>query len=218
MKSIRPLAVICLLVSFTPVGFAVFAAGTAGGSAAPQVPSAAPAAPPSGPLLNPKQPQDGLLTGGFAGPEGFPVLAGEGYKTYIDLRSDAEVTPEQSAAAVAAGLRLERIPIAGEGDLNLASARALDTLLADRSLYPVVVACGSGNRVGALLALRAFWLDGATAEAALELGRRAGLTKMEPSVRILLGLPPTPVPEVPAPAPQVAPPADRSPQSSSARS
>jgi hypothetical protein len=41
--------------------------------------------------------------------------------------------------------------------------------------------CGSGNRVGALLALRESQ-DGADDESALEYGRSAGLTKLEPVV------------------------------------
>ena len=166
------------------------------GAAAAQGPPAAPAAPAPGPLLNPMHPLERVLTGGFAGPESYSALAGEGYKTYIDLRSEAERAADASAPTPP-GLRIEHLPVAGEADLNLATARALDKLLDDPALYPVVVACGSGNRVGALLALRAFWLDGASPEAALDLGRKAGLTKMEPTVRILLGLPPT----APAPAP-----------------
>jgi hypothetical protein len=46
-----------------------------------------------------------------------------------------------------------------------------------------LVHCGSSNRVGALLALRAAWLKGATLEAALAAGRSAGLTGLESAVR-----------------------------------
>lgn len=142
----------------------------------------------AGTLLNPRQPIDGVLTGGFTTVESFSRLAEQGYKTYVDLRTDAEITPGIAAAAHAAGLEYRRLAIAGEGDLDLATARALDALLDDRSAYPLAVACASGNRVGALFAAKAFWLDGATGEQALDLGRRAGLTKLEPSVRLLLGL------------------------------
>jgi hypothetical protein len=61
-----------------------------------------------------------------------------------------------------------------------------------------VIACASGNRVGALLALREFWLEDAEPEAALALGKAAGLTRLEPSVRLLLGLPPAPPATPPA--------------------
>ena len=95
----------------------------------------------------------------------------------------------------------ERLPIAGDADLDLATARALDALLDDPARYPVAVVCASGNRSGALLAVEGFWLDGRPAEEALGLGRSAGLTRLEPSVRLLLGLPP-----LPPPAPAAAPP------------
>ena len=46
----------------------------------------------------------------------------------------------------------------------------------------------SGNRVGALFALRAHWLQGLPAVEALAVGRRYGLTKLEPLVMQILAL------------------------------
>ncbi len=100
------------------------------------------------------------------------------------------------------GLVYERIPVRGDADLNLGSARELEALLDERTRYPVAIVCASGNRVGALLAVRAYWLQGSTAESALALGRAAGLTRLEPSVRRLLGLAPAPDP---APTPIATP-------------
>jgi protein tyrosine phosphatase (PTP) superfamily phosphohydrolase (DUF442 family) len=152
----------------------------------------APAVQPAAPLLaNEHHPLPEIATGGApASAEGFQALARAGYRTFVDLRSDAEVTPEIQAAAEAAGLHYRRIPITRDEDLHLGTARALAALLDERSNYPVAIACASGNRVGALLAVKAFWLDGASSEEALALGLRAGLTRLEPSVRSLLGLPP----------------------------
>ena len=48
---------------------------------------------------------------------------------------------------------------------------------------PVLLHCGSGNRVGALLALAAFHVDGRPADAALQYGLDSGLTRLEPVVR-----------------------------------
>ena len=156
-------------------------------------------------LTNERHPLPGTLTGGVPAEADLPTLfqrlAGAGARTFVDLRSDAEVKPGTDAAALAAGVDYQRVPIGGEADLDLGSARALGTLLDDWSRYPVVVACGSGNRAGALLAMRGFWLDGMPAEAALALGHAAGLTKLEPSVRQLLGLPPMPPMPLAAPAP-----------------
>jgi len=173
---------------------------------AAETPAAAEPAPtptPTPVLVNERHPLPRVLTGGMpAGAAGFQEIAGAGTRTFVDLRSDSEVTPETRAAAEAAGLAYERVPVRGETDLDLASARALDALLDDQARYPVAIVCSSGNRVGALLALRAFWLEGATPESALALGRAAGLTRLEPSVRSLLGLPPAPDPTAaPSPTP-----------------
>ncbi len=160
--------------------------------------SAAHAAEPSpsptpGILVNERHPFPGVRTGGLpAGAPEFQRLAGSGVRTVIDLRSNPEVAPETRSAAEAAGIAYERVPVKGDADLDLESARALDSLLDDRTLYPVAIVCSSGNRVGALLAVRAFWLDGSKPESALALGRAAGLTRLEPSVRLLLGLSPVP--------------------------
>ncbi len=50
----------------------------------------------------------------------------------------------------------------------------------------VLVHCGSSNRVGALLALRAFYHEGATVEEAMDIGAVAGMTRMTDAVRAKL--------------------------------
>jgi protein tyrosine phosphatase (PTP) superfamily phosphohydrolase (DUF442 family) len=47
---------------------------------------------------------------------------------------------------------------------------------------PVLVMCNSSNRVGALFALKARFLDGKTAEAAILVGKACGLAKAEAAV------------------------------------
>ena len=179
----------------------LLAVGALAESQAPVPPAPAAPSPTPAPtlLLNERHPLPGTLTGGLpAGEEAasvYQALAHAGVKTVIDMRAEAELPIGTELLAAAAGLDYRRLPVAGEADLDLATARALDLLLDDWNRYPVALACGSGNRAGALLAVRAFWLDREHPEAALDLGRRAGLTKLEPAVRLLLGLPPLPPPE-----------------------
>ncbi|MGB5353711.1 MAG: hypothetical protein WBN32_08890, partial [Woeseia sp.] len=71
--------------------------------------------------------------------------------------------------------------IAGPDDVTFENAAKLDALLAEFA-GPVLLHCGSGNRVGALFALRAK-AAGLSNEQALEVGRRAGLTQLEEQVR-----------------------------------
>jgi protein tyrosine phosphatase (PTP) superfamily phosphohydrolase (DUF442 family) len=161
-------------------------------------PPDAAAAPPA--LLNAREPLPGVRTGGVAeNPAIFATLAAEGFRLVVDLRSTRDPIGDAPATAAAAGLDYVAIPIAGEADLDLGAARALDAVLDDAARGPAVVVCSSGNRSGALLAVRAFWLDRMPAAEALALGQRAGLTRLEPSVRTLLGLPPMPTAESPPP-------------------
>jgi len=183
------------------IAFAGLAAllSTALGAQPPASPAAQPPIVPL--LLNARQPVPGLLSGGSTkAADEFSRLSTEGYRKYVDLRTDKEVTPGIRTAAEAAGLVYARLPVGGEAELDLASARALHELLHGPQPAPTALVCASGNRSGALLALEAFWLHGTAAAEALELGKRAGLTRLEPSVRALLGLPPLPEAS-PAPAP-----------------
>jgi protein tyrosine phosphatase (PTP) superfamily phosphohydrolase (DUF442 family) len=64
--------------------------------------------------------------------------------------------------------------------VSYANAGALDKLLAELP-KPVLVHCSTGNRAGALLALRAK-ANGADARSALELGVANGLAGLKPVV------------------------------------
>jgi|OpeIllAssembly_1097287.scaffolds.fasta_scaffold305434_2 protein tyrosine phosphatase (PTP) superfamily phosphohydrolase (DUF442 family) len=183
------------------LALALLALGSAGAPAQSTAPGAGPDAPALA-LPNQRDPLPGVRTGGMpASPEAWRALAEDGFRLFVDLRSEAEVTAETRAAAEGAGLVYERVPVAGDADLDLGSARALHLLLDDPARGPLVLACASGNRVGALIAVERFWLHGESAETALALGRSAGLTRLEPAVRQLLGLPPLPPPEPAPPGP-----------------
>lgn len=140
-------------------------------------------------LPNGRAPLPGVITGGEPGLEDLQALADAGYHTLISLRTDGEGSAIGAPEAEEHGMRYASIPVAGAEGLTRENVEALDRILDDPETGPVVLFCGSGNRVGALLALRAAWLDGASPEEALELGRAAGLTRLEPAVRAKLGLP-----------------------------
>jgi protein tyrosine phosphatase (PTP) superfamily phosphohydrolase (DUF442 family) len=93
----------------------------------------------------------------------------------VDLKQVVQLGTEEL------GLHYVAFPIASEDAISFASAKKLDELL-QQYPGPVLVHCASGNRVGALLALRAS-LDGADDEQALKLGREGGLTRLEDLVR-----------------------------------
>ena len=127
-------------------------------------------------------PVEGITSAGQPDKAALEVFADSGYATVIDMRASEEDRGFAEAAVVEdLGMHYVAFPIASEDDVSFDSARKLDELL---QTYPgpVLVHCASGNRVGALLALRAS-LHGADDSKALALGREGGLTRLEGLVR-----------------------------------
>lgn len=125
-----------------------------------------------------------LLTGGQPTSEELAALAAAGYKTVVNLRPETEEGAwDEGPELEELGVRYVHIPVAGPDGINVENARRLAEIVDDESAYPLVVHCASGNRVGALLAMKAFHLDGVDADTALEIGLDAGLTRLEPVVR-----------------------------------
>ena len=166
------------------------AAGTAGAAAAPAaVPlrsSALEAAVALG-VTNAHEPAPGLLTAGQITEAQMEALVTAGYRTFVSLRLPTEQGAGwEEAYTSERKVWFMRLPISGAGDLTRGNVEALDQILDAAGDGPIVVYCGSANRAGALLALRARWMDGAPPEDALALGRAAGLTRLEPDVARLL--------------------------------
>ncbi|MBL8722802.1 MAG: hypothetical protein JNK49_02085 [Planctomycetes bacterium] len=127
-------------------------------------------------------PTPGLITAGQPTEAQFEALAKLGVKRYVCLRPDGEAgTGFEAEKAKALGVEFVRLPVAGADDLTADQARALAQALTGAG--PAVVACGSSNRVGALLALKAFFVDGKSADEALQFGKAAGLKALEPEVQ-----------------------------------
>lgn len=159
----------------------------------PQAPEPAPRPVEELGVLNLVRLDEHLLSAGQPTPEQLAELRARGIERFIHLRpASEEGTGWEETRARELGLVFQRIPIAGPEDLTLDNARALDAALAAAGSDDVLLACSSANRVGGLLALRAFHFRGASAEEALALGKRAGLTRAEPAVRKALGLPESP--------------------------
>ncbi len=125
-------------------------------------------------------PVDGLTAAGQPDLASFTVFADSGYAAVIDLRTAGEARGlDEPAVVERLGMDYVTLPIGRDG-ISFENARSLDELI-KRYEGPVLVHCGSSNRVGALLALRAS-LDGADDAAALNAGREGGLTRLEPKV------------------------------------
>jgi uncharacterized protein (TIGR01244 family) len=110
------------------------------------------------------------------------IVKDAGFAAVIDLRGAAEDRGfDEGEAAAAMGLRYVSLPITVPDGLTYENAAKLHAILGEID-GPVLMHCGTGNRVGALVALqkhREGWSD----EQALAAGRNAGLTQLEPAVR-----------------------------------
>ncbi|MDE2407653.1 MAG: hypothetical protein KGL91_07305 [Xanthomonadaceae bacterium] len=144
------------------------------------------AATPSIPLL---QPLPGLYTAGQPAASDWRAIKADGIRTVINLRAPGELQGRDEAAEVrAAGLRYIDIPVAHADGINADNARLLHAALSPKHGGGVLVHCASGNRAGALLALEQKDFDGMTPEAALALGKQAGVTKLEGTLKQALGI------------------------------
>ncbi|MFT7668311.1 MAG: protein tyrosine phosphatase (PTP) superfamily phosphohydrolase (DUF442 family) [Planctomycetota bacterium] len=137
-------------------------------------------------IKNASVPESGLLCAGQLTEEQFDALALIGYRNFINLRLRNEVgTGWEEKHAGTIGVTFERLPIANSNSISEENAQELARLL-DAADSPVVLYCGSSNRVGALYGAKAFYVDGATPDQAMDLANRAGMTRLEPRLKELL--------------------------------
>lgn len=128
-------------------------------------------------------PQPGLVTTGQPTEAQLEQMAALGVKRVVCLRVVNEPgTGWEEQKAKALGMEFVRLPVAGADGLTVANAQLLAKSLPTDGNPPTLLCCGSSNRVGALLAMKAFHLDGKTAEEALVIGKAAGLKGLEPDV------------------------------------
>lgn len=134
-------------------------------------------------------PGTGLCTGGRPRPEHLQQARDKGVRTVINLCPPAEACDYDEADVVGAlGMHYVNIAVGGPADITVAKAEELARALAEYSPgHPVLLHCASGNRVGALMAMKARFVDGKSAADALAEGRAAGLKALEPLVAQLLG-------------------------------
>jgi len=122
-------------------------------------------------------PERGIVTSGQPDETAFKNIAAAGYSTVIDMRAaDEDRGLDEQRLVESLGMTYLLFPIAGKEDISFDKATALDKILNDID-GPVLVHCASGNRVGALFALRAK-NNGASSTDALAIGKAAGMTRL----------------------------------------
>lgn len=128
-------------------------------------------------------PSRGVVSAGRLKPEDIGRLKDAGIEHVIDLTPDAETPDFNEAHAVrSADVEYSNLPVRGAADLTRENVLAFDQLMR-KAKRPVLVHCASGNRVGAMAALRSAWVDGKSEEDAIAIGKAWGLKGLEPEVR-----------------------------------
>lgn len=127
-------------------------------------------------------PFEGVVTAAQPSQEQLESLGGH-FGTVVNLRPhDEEGAWDEGELVDASGATYVHVPIAGPKDLTRDNVERLHEVLR-KSERLTLVHCSSSNRVGALFSLRAHWIQGKTVGEALEVGRKAGLTRLEEAVR-----------------------------------
>ncbi len=139
-------------------------------------------------LPNLQVPFDSVLTGGQPTLDQIKQAAETGFKAVINLRANNELPdPDQEKVWVEeCGMKYIHIPVVVAEGLTPQNARVFADALSKPENYPIIVHCKSGNRVGAMFALKAFHINEKEIEEALLIGKRAGLVKLAPTVKQIL--------------------------------
>ena len=137
-------------------------------------------------LLNARRPAAGVVSGGQPTRAQLRAAAEAGYRSVLTTRGPFE-TPgyDERADVEGLGMAFYALPVETIRDLSRANVEAFAKLVEDAE-KPLLIHCGSGNRLGALFALEAAWLRGATPEEAMQRGRECGLTGLATQVAMLL--------------------------------
>ena len=140
-------------------------------------------------LDNAKFPDANTVVTGKLSPEKIAKIAEAGIEHIINLQPDSELSFDEKSAVEAAGIHYTHLPISGADDLKQVNLLEFDKALRAHYGKKSLLHCGSGNRVGACMALRAGWLRGRKMDTAMERGKQHGLTGLEEEVRMRLLVP-----------------------------
>ncbi len=137
-------------------------------------------------LYKQSAPLDNVLCSGQPSEDQFGTLKAAGVSRVLHLRLAKEKgTGWEEERAKDAGVEFVRLEIAGKNGLTRENVEAFAKFMAKETTGTTLVSCGSSNRVGAMFALKAFWLDKMPRDEALALGKKAGMLSLTPVVEQL---------------------------------
>ena len=127
-----------------------------------------------------------FVSSGQPDEEVLETIAEAGFSVVVDFRSVNENRGfDEQKVVEQLGMVYANVPIGSPSDVTFDNAAVLKQIL-DENEGRVFLHCASGNRVGAIYALREKLL-GATNDAAIATGKAAGLTRFESVVKERMG-------------------------------
>ncbi len=136
-------------------------------------------------MSNTANPGPNLMTGGQPSIDDLNKMAKEGVKTIVNLRTKGEFKQfDEKLVVENLGMKYVLIEVDGSDGITLENTELLDSILNEGQ--NTLVHCASSNRVGGLLAYRAFRLQGRSTAEALAFGKKAGMRSTEKKVRQLM--------------------------------
>lgn len=133
-------------------------------------------------IKNGQQFTEKFIVGGQPSESDLVILSKNGIKTVINLRGNGEFNDfDEKTKVEALGMQYVAIPISGAAGINHENLAIFTTAIAKKE--KAFVHCASGNRVGAMFALDAHINNDKNVEEAILVGKKAGLTRLESTVR-----------------------------------
>ena len=134
-------------------------------------------------LRNLNNPEGKFYTSGQPTKEDLDALSAAGVQNVVSVRTEGELDWDEKAYVESLGMTFYSVPVAGASGVTYENAAALANLLNTIEGEATVLHCGSGNRVGALVALNELQSNGGDVDAAVEKGKDWGLTGLESQIR-----------------------------------
>ncbi len=129
-----------------------------------------------------------ILFGGQPSEESLKRLHDEGYRTILTTRPKSEMKWDEKAQVEALGMQFVSIPMSKPvKTITEDQIEAFDKAMKNAP-RPMLLHCGSGNRVSGLYAVWLAKRKGMSAEEAFRMGEKAGMTAIQPVVKEMLGL------------------------------
>lgn len=125
-------------------------------------------------MPNPKLWKPDILLGGRINEADLRILKKIGYRMIVNMRMPQEMSWNEKRYVEKLGMQYVSLPIAGAHGFTEENAHKLAKLLQKKN-KPILLHCASGNRVGAMLALKAFYIDKKSKKESIEIGSQAGM-------------------------------------------